>query len=110
MLNADGYLYWAVNMYRDADPYKSSVGPLPNGSQNPGHPPGDNWLFYPGEDGLRGSMRMVAFRDGLIDHHLLKLLEEHDPKLAHQITSRIVRSLLDYERKPHHSAKQEKTC
>ena len=71
LLDADGYLYWGANILRGADPYATSVGPLPNGSQDPGHPPGDNWTFYPGPDGLRPSMRMVAFREGLEDHSLV---------------------------------------
>jgi hypothetical protein len=40
---------------------------------------------------------MVAFREGLIDHHLLKLLDQRDPKLARRLAGRIVRSLIDYE-------------
>jgi len=66
-LGAHGYLFWGANIYRGADEYKTSIGPFPNGSQNPGHPPGDNWFFYRGPDGLRPSMRMVSFREGVID-------------------------------------------
>jgi hypothetical protein len=97
LLGADGYLYWAANRYRGADPYKTSIGPLPNGSQDPGHPPGDNWFFYPGPDGLLGSLRMVAFRDGLIDHRLVTLLAERDAELAGRIAKQIARSIVDYQ-------------
>ncbi|MBN1491659.1 MAG: DUF4091 domain-containing protein [Phycisphaerae bacterium] len=100
LLRADGYLYWAANMYRGADPYTSSIGPLPNGSQAPGHPPGDNWFFYPAPDGLRASLRMVAFREGLIDHRLVSLLAEREPDLARQIIADIARSATDHAKDP----------
>jgi len=100
MLGADGYLYWAANMYRGADPYETSVGPLPNGSQKPGHPPGDNWFFYPGSEGLLPSMRMIAFREGLLDHLLLTALQKRDSHQAQAILQTIVRSIQDYEKDP----------
>lgn len=100
LLNADGYLYWAANNYRFADPYKSSIGPLPGGGTNPGHPPGDNWMYYPGPDGLRGSVRMLAFREGLLDHALLVQLAEKNPVRAEQILKTIVRNPLDYSKDP----------
>ena len=100
LMNADGYLYWAANMYRGADPYKTSVGPLPNGSQDPGHPPGDNWMFYPGPDGLRGSMRMVAFRDGMQDHTLLSMLAAKDKAKADRIMKMVARDTVRYEKEP----------
>jgi hypothetical protein len=108
-LQADGYLNWGANIYRGADPYRTSIGPVPSGSQDPGHPPGDNWFFYPGPNGLRGSMRMVAFRDGLCDHALLTLLARRDSDRAAAIVRQIVRSLRDYERDPtpYHRARTE---
>jgi len=107
--DADGYLFWAANVYRGADPYTSSIGPVPNGSQNPGHPPGDNWLFYPGPDGLIGSMRMVAFRDGLLDHALMIALAEKDREKADEIMNGLARSLSDHETDPvaFHEARKE---
>lgn len=109
LLGADGYLFWGANVYRGADPYKTSVGPVPSGSQNPGHPPGDNWLFYPGADGLLGSMRMVAFRDGLVDHTLLQMLRGRDPQGADALRGRIARSVTDYEKSPagYHNARRD---
>jgi hypothetical protein len=86
---SQGYLWWACNVYRGANPYETSIGPLPGGSQNPGHGPGDNWMYYPGPNGLRSSMRMVAFREGLIDHTLLKMLEKENPDKAAEITKKI---------------------
>jgi len=94
---SSGVLHWAANGYRGADPYTSSVGPLPNGSTAPGHPPGDNWLFYPTARGLTGSMRMAAFQQGVEDYELLVLLRKKDPVSARQIADSIVRAMvLDY--------------
>lgn len=109
LLQADGYFFWAANRYRGANPYKSSIGPMPNGSQNPGHPAGDNWMFYPGPDGLLSSMRMIAFRDGMIDHTLLKMLEAKNRKKADEIMNLIARTALDYESKPAVYHKTRKT-
>ena len=97
---ASGVLHWAANGYRGADPYASSVGPLPNGSTAPGHPPGDNWLFYPTARGLTGSLRMAAFQQGVEDYALLALLRRKDPESAARIAGGIVREMvLDYPNK-----------
>jgi len=91
---ASGILHWAANGYRGADPYRSSIGPLPNGSADPGHPPGDNWLFYPTQQGLTGSLRMLAFQQGLEDYDLLVLLHDHDPAAAAEIAQSIVAEMV----------------
>lgn len=106
---ADGFLYWAANLYRGADEYKTSIGPFPNGSQDPGHPPGDAWFYYRGPDGLRPSMRILAFRDGLIDHTLLTMLAEKDKQLATQITNRLLPSATEYSTDPaiYHAARRQ---
>ena len=108
-LGAQGYLFWGANIYRGADEYKTSIGPFPNGSQNPGHPPGDNWFFYRTFDGLVPSTRMVSFREGVIDHALLTLLEQRAPAAASEITERIARTITDFERGPkvYHQARTE---
>jgi hypothetical protein len=108
-LGAQGYLFWGANIFRGADEYKTSIGPFPNGSQNPGHPPGDNWFFYRSPDGLIPSMRMVSFREGIIDHALLTLLAERDSKKANAIAQRIARTITDFERQPemYHQARME---
>jgi hypothetical protein len=97
---ADGFLYWAANLYRGADEYQTSIGPFPNGSQDPGHPPGDAWFYYRGPDGLRPSMRIVAFRSGLIDHTLLTMLAEKDGALAAEIADSLVPSATEYSTDP----------
>ena len=108
LLGAEGYLFWGANVYRGADPYTCSVGPTkPGGYREVGHPPGDNWMFYKYEHGLRPSMRMLAFREGLLDHTLLTMLAKQDRERADAIMRRIARSLLDFERRPdaYHAAR-----
>jgi len=109
LLKAEGYLYWGGNVYRGADPYKSSIGPVPSGSQDPGHPPGDNWMYYPGPDGLVGSLRMLAFRDGILDHSLLARLAQIDRATADTVMQGIARDIRDYEKHPeaYHRARQQ---
>jgi hypothetical protein len=80
---ASGYLYWAVNEYRGvANEYQASIGPVPGGSQNPGHPPGNNWFYYRTSNGLVRSVRAIAFREGMVDIGLLNLLREHVQETA----------------------------
>jgi len=107
-LGADMYDHWAPNRYRGADPYKTSLGPMPSGSQSPGHPPGDNWLFYKGPKGLMPSMRVLAFRAGLIDHDLLSMLGEYDRQEAAEISKRVARSAREYSNEPacYHQARE----
>jgi len=92
-----GYLNWAANNYRGADPYLTSIGPLPDGSQNPGHPPGDNWFFYKTDGGMLPSMRMVSFLMGKEDFELLALLRQTNMAAADNISDGIVQEvILDY--------------
>ncbi len=96
----ESYIHWAANRYRGADPYRSSIGPLPGGAQDPGHPVGNNWIFYPSKNGLIPSCRAVVFREGLIDYTLLKMLERQDKALAKSIVNQIADSLTDYQKDP----------
>jgi len=75
---ASGYLFWAVNTYRGvSDEYASSLGALPSGLQ--GFPPGECWFYYRTSDGLIPSLRMMSFREGMIDVSLLKQLAKTRP-------------------------------
>ena len=105
---AGGFLYWAANLYRGANEYTTSLGPFPNGSQNPGHPPGDAWFYYRGPYGLRPSMRIVAFRSGLIDNTLLTMLAERDRRLAEDIVGAVILSATEYHTDPavYHAARR----
>ena len=105
---ATGYLFWAANLYRGADPYKRSIGPVGHGAAH-GHSVGDNWLYYPGPKGLRGSMKMLAFREGLMDHALLTRLAEKDRTKSNGIIESVARSLTDYATEPQvfHAARKD---
>ena len=82
---AEGFLFWAANCYgAGTDEYEMS-----------GAAPGDKWFFYRSPDGLCSSMRMVAFRDGLIDITLLKMLGERDPKLVDEMLKQIVNTVVE---------------
>jgi hypothetical protein len=106
--SANGFLFWGANIYRGADEYKTSIGPFPNGSQDPGHPPGDNWFYYRSPQGLRPSIRIVSFREGLIDYALLKMLAERSPKTVEELVTRIAPSITEFERAPgrYHQARR----
>jgi hypothetical protein len=99
-LGANGFLFWGANIYRGADEYKTSIGPFPNGSQDPGHPPGDNWFYYRSPEGLRPSIRIVSFREGLIDYALLTALAERDPGVVKKSITKIAPSITEFERDP----------
>ena len=101
-LGADGFLFWAANGYRGADEYKTSLGPFPppKNNQNPGHPPGDNWFYYRSPTGLRPSIRIVSFREGLIDYALLTELAKRDPAMLKKLVAQIAPSIKTYEREP----------
>jgi hypothetical protein len=75
---ASGYLFWAVNTYRGVpSEYATSLGALPDGTQK--HPPGDSWFYYRTTEGLISSLRMMSFREGMIDASLLKQLAKTNP-------------------------------
>ena len=103
LYQADHYIHWAANRYRGVeDPYRHSIGPtgpLSGGRTftDRGHPPGNNWLLYPGPSGLRPSMRVLAFRDGVVDYTLLSMLAAKDRSAAEAIVRTVVRSATDYE-------------
>jgi hypothetical protein len=90
-LGLDGFLFWAANGYRGANEYETSLGPFPSfangGSRYPGHPPGDNWFYYRSPEGLRPSIRIVSFREGLFDYALLTMLAQRDPDMAKKLVA-----------------------
>jgi glycosyl hydrolase family 123 len=93
--DAQGFLFWAANLYRGVeDEYLASLGPMrplnPGQSVEVGHPPGDDWLYYRGPDGLRPSVRILAHREGLTDHTLLAMIGAFDPDKADALQKRIV--------------------
>lgn len=87
----NGYMNWAANIYRGVpDEYAASIGPLPDGSQNPGHPPGDAWFFYRGPNGLRTGLRMLNFRDGMVDATLVQMLQKKRPGAVKKLLDAVI--------------------
>jgi hypothetical protein len=109
LYDMDGYLHWGLNHFHGDDAY-SEVGV----SQN--LPLGDRAIAYPGTEGLLGSLRFSALRDGLQDFEYLWVLEERlrkakdragkdafwlDPRQRPlELCRRVVWSFHDYTRDP----------
>ena len=64
-----GFLYWSVNWWTLADPFKTAVNT--EWEQN-----GNGLLFYPGPDGPIDSLRAELWRDGAEDYEYLFILQE----------------------------------
>jgi len=86
---ASGFLHWGLNFWNEGvDPDQSAFSP------------GDDFIVYPGTDGPRSSLRWEAFRDGVEDHALLTLWQEHDPEAAAAALAEVVPSFTGYPRDP----------
>jgi hypothetical protein len=68
LYDLQGYLHWGLNHYGTDDPYTQA-------GISKGLPLGDRAIVYPGKDGLLGSLRFSAQRDGLQDYEYLWVLE-----------------------------------
>lgn len=68
LYNLDGYLHWGLNYYA-GDPYTQE-------GISKDLPLGDRAVVYPGKEGLLGSLRFSAQRDGIQDYEYLRVLEE----------------------------------
>ena len=86
-LDATGYLHWGLNFWTKE-------------LADMGFAPGDNWIVYPGAEGPRSSLRWEAFRDGLEDFELFRMLAARDPEKAREIMAEAVRGATDYETDP----------
>lgn len=68
LYDLDGYLHWGLNYYA-GDPYTQE-------GISKDLPLGDRAIVYPGKDGLLGSLRFSAQRDGIQDFECLRVLED----------------------------------
>lgn len=68
LYNLSGYLHWGLNYYA-GDPYTQE-------GISKDLPLGDRAIVYPGKEGLLGSLRFSAQRDGIQDFECLRLLEQ----------------------------------
>ena len=108
LYDLDGYLHWGLNQY-DGDPYTQE-------GISKDLPLGDRAMVYPGKQGLIGSLRFSAQRDGIQDHEYLRLLEDRlrqiktqagpdghwiDPRQRPlELCRRVIWSFHDYTRDP----------
>ena len=105
----DGYLFWALNSFYTDNPFtEEAIG------RN--SPLGNPAIAYPGKNGLTGSLRFSAQRDGIEDYEYLWVLEDNlrkikertghnafwlDPRQRpRELCSRVVQSFHDYTRDP----------
>ncbi len=90
--NASGYLYWAANEYRGVtNEYLASIGPYPEQNNYPiGYPPGDNWFYYRTSNGLVPSMRILSYREGLVDAFLLTNIKKTNAAKFQDLLSKVI--------------------
>lgn len=108
----DGFLHWGLNWFAAGkDPYSDEGRGI-----YAGLPPGDAQVAYPGREGLVGSLRLSAMRDGLQDYEALWTLERGlagireklgargawlDPRQRPlELCRRVVQSCYDHTRDP----------
>ncbi len=96
--NTTGYLHWGLNQYLVDDPYTQSVVHHPSPVATPENflPAGDSHIIYPGPDGPLSSTRFEAFRIGVEDRELLRVLAHKDPAATAAVIARVFRSYTDY--------------
>jgi len=68
LYDLEGYLHWGLNYYA-GDPYTQE-------GISKDLPLGDRAIVYPGKEGLLGSLRFSAQRDGIQDFEYMRVLEE----------------------------------
>ncbi len=109
LYDLDGYLHWGLNHFAAGDPYTEVA-------LSEGLPLGDRAIAYPGTNGLLGSLRFSAMRDGLQDYEYLWVLENELSRIKQRIGKeafwldprqrplelcrRVVWSFYDYTRSP----------
>jgi hypothetical protein len=83
LYDLDGYLHWGLNQYDRKEPlYTQQSISFEMGTQVF---QGDRAVVYPGREGLLGSLRFSAQRDGLQDFEYLWVLENKLRKLKERI-------------------------
>ena len=69
LYDLQGYLHWGLNYYGSDNPFTED-------GISKDLPLGDRAIVYPGENGILGSLRFSAQRDGLQDYEYLRTLED----------------------------------
>ena len=78
LYDLDGYLHWGLNHFHGEDPYTEA-------GVSEGLPLGDRAVVYPGKEGLIGSLRFSAMRDGLQDFEYLWVLQDRLAQLKQRV-------------------------
>ncbi len=78
LYDMDGYLHWGLNHFAGSDPYCQE-------GISKDLPLGDRAIAYPGTQGLLGSLRFSALRDGLQDFEYLWVLEDRLGKVKQKV-------------------------
>jgi len=78
LYDMDGFLHWGLNHFAGNKPYTQE-------GISKGLPLGDRAIAYPGKEGLIGSLRFSAQRDGLQDFEYLWVLEDRLAKIKKRI-------------------------
>ena len=78
LYDLDGYLHWGLNHFHGDAPYTQE-------GISHGLPLGDRAIAYPGREGLLGSLRFSALRDGLQDFEYLWVLEDRLEQLKRRV-------------------------
>lgn len=111
LYDLNGYLHWALNRFSGDDPFSQ------DGMSGTTLPLGDQTITYPGKNGLSGSLRFSAQRDGLQDFEYLWVLEHAYRSIKErfgeketvwlqprqrslELCRRVIRSFNDYTRDP----------
>ena len=71
---AMGFLHWGLNFYSSGLSF-FPIDPYRNTDAGGFFPAGDPFIVYPGKNGVKPSLRLFAFGDGLQDYRALQLLE-----------------------------------
>ncbi len=95
-MNVEGFLHWGYNYYHNFCSY-DFVNPMAESSGEYFAPSGDAFLVYPDESGALESQRLVAMREAMEDHRLLKLYES---KFGREKTLSMLKELVGYELAP----------
>jgi hypothetical protein len=91
LYDLDGYLHWGLNHFAGDNPYTQEA-------ISKGLPLGDRAIVYPGTNGLLGSLRSSAMRDGLQDYEYLWVLEDELSKIKQRVGEEV--SWLDPRQRP----------
>jgi len=78
LFDLDGFLFWALNSPYTDDPYTDEA--IGRNS-----PLGNPVIAYPGKNGLIGSLRFSAQRDGLEDYEYMWVLEDRLRKIKKRV-------------------------